>query len=150
MPVNPDFVDLLRALSEAEARFLIVGAYAVTFHSKPRATADLDVWVDPAPENAAIVYAALRRFGAPLAELSESDLSQADMVYQIGVPPRRVDIMTTLTGVTFAEAWKTRTEGKLGGLRVPFIGRDALVRNKRALGRPQDLADLGMLGEGSG
>jgi hypothetical protein len=122
----------------------------VTFHSKPRATADLDVWVDPAPENAAIVYAALRRFGAPLAELSESDLSQADMVYQIGVPPRRVDIMTTLTGVTFAEAWKTRTEGKLGGLRVPFIGRDALVRNKRALGRPQDLADLGMLGEGSG
>jgi hypothetical protein len=145
--MNPDFVGLLRALSEADARHLIVGAYAVTFHSRPRATGDLDIWVEATPGNAARVMSALRTFGAPMKDLSETDLASPGIVYQIGVPPRRIDLLTSLTGVGFDEAWAGRTIGGFGELECPFIGRAELVRNKRALGRPRDLADLELLGE---
>jgi hypothetical protein len=147
--VNPDFAALLRELSAAEARFLVVGAYAVTFHARPRATGDLDLWVEPSSENAARVMSALRAFGAPLSDLSAEDLVKPSMVYQIGVPPRRIDLLTSLTGVEFDEAWASRVRGRLGGLECDFIGRQVLIRNKRALGRPRDLADLEMLGEGT-
>jgi hypothetical protein len=147
--MNPDFVGLLRALSEADARFLIVGAYAVTFHSRPRATGDLDIWVESTPGNAARVMQALRAFGAPLQDLKSDDLATPGVVYQIGVPPRRIDLLTSLTGLTFDEAWAGRITGPFGDLECPFIGRGELVRNKRALGRPRDLADLEMLGESS-
>ena len=145
--MNPDFVALLRALSEADARYLIVGAYAVTFHSRPRATGDLDIWVEATPGNAARVMRALEEFGAPLTDLSEADLAAPGIVYQIGVPPRRIDLLTSITGVAFGEAWAGRVAGPFGGLECPFIGRAELARNKRALGRPRDLADLEMLGE---
>jgi hypothetical protein len=145
--VNPDFVDLLRALSAAEARFLVVGAYAIAFHARPRATGDLDVWIDPTPANAIRVYSALRAFGAPLTDLSENDLTQPELVYQIGVAPRRIDILTSLTGVSFAEAWEAKSPGRLGEAECFFIGREALIRNKRALGRARDLADVEALGE---
>jgi hypothetical protein len=145
--VNPDFTALLRALSTAEARYLVVGAYAVTFHSRPRATGDLDLWVDPSAENAGRVYAALEAFGAPLAALTERDLATPHMVYQIGVPPRRIDVLTSLTGLTFEEAWRGRAEGSLGGVPCPFIGKRELVKNKRTLGRPRDLADLELLAD---
>jgi hypothetical protein len=144
--VNSDFIALLRELSAAEARFLVVGAYAVTFHSRPRATGDLDLWVEPTAENAARVIRALRAFGAPLQDLSEADLGTPGMVYQIGVPPRRVDLLTSLTGLEFTEAWRERVTGRMGGLECPFIGRAQLIHNKRALGRPRDLADLELLG----
>jgi hypothetical protein len=147
MSVNPDFVDLLRALSATEARFLVVGAYAVSLHARPRATGDIDVWIDATPDNASRVFRALGAFGAPLADLSESDLATPGIVFQIGVPPRRIDILTSLTGVTFAEAWPDRVLVDIEGIACPFIGRDALLRNKRALGRPRDLADLELLGE---
>jgi hypothetical protein len=149
MPVNPDFVALLRELSVAEARFLVVGAYAVTLHARPRATGDLDLWVEATPANASRVLAALRGFGAPLQNLSEADLARPDIVYQIGVPPRRIDLLTSLTGVSFDEAWRDRATSRIGDLDVPFIGREALIRNKRALGRPRDLADLEYLEPGS-
>jgi hypothetical protein len=145
--MNPDFVALLRALSEADARYLIVGAYAVTFHSRPRATADLDIWVEATPGNAARVMKALQVFGAPLQDLRTADLATPGLVYQIGVPPRRIDVLTSLTGVDFAESWAGRVTGPFGELECPFIGRAELVRNKRALGRPRDLADLELLGE---
>ncbi|TMQ69707.1 MAG: hypothetical protein E6K81_14320 [Candidatus Eisenbacteria bacterium] len=145
--MNPAFVGLLRALSEADARYLIVGAYAVTFHSRPRATGDLDIWVEATPGNAARVMRALEAFGAPLQELSAADLVTPGIVYQIGVPPRRIDILTSLTGLTFDEAWRGHVTGPFGDLECPFIGRAELARNKRALGRPRDLADLEMLGE---
>ena len=128
--MNPDFRDLLRALSDAGARFLVVGAYAVSFHSEPRATADLDVWTDPLPDNAARVYRALASFGAPLNELSEADLCSPDVVFQIGVPPRRIDIMTSITGVAFDEAWAARTSAMYGDVEFPVIGLDALMKNK--------------------
>ncbi len=145
--MNPDFVALLRELTAAEARFLVVGAYAVSYHSRPRATGDLDLWVEATATNASRVFAALKGFGAPLRGLSPADLCSPETVYQIGVPPRRIDILTSLTGVAFADAWVARVSGRLGGVECPFIGRDALIRNKRALARPRDLADLELLGE---
>ena len=145
--MNPDFVALLDELSAAEARYLVVGAYALAHHARPRATGDLDVWVEPTRENAARVHGALRRFGAPLAEISVDDLARPELVFQIGVAPRRIDILTSLTGLSFDEAWTTRVEGPFGTTTCNFLGRDALIRNKRSLGRPRDLADLEALGE---
>jgi len=143
--MNQDFVALLRELSAVEARYLIVGAYAVTFHSQPRGTGDLDLWVEPTPENATRAFEALRRFGAPLAGLTPDDLQRPQTVFQIGVPPRRIDVLTSLTALSFDEAWDSRSEGLFGGLACPFLGREALIRNKLALGRPRDLADVEML-----
>ena len=145
--MNPDFVALLRELSAAEARFLVVGAYALALHARPRATGDLDLWVDPTADNAARVHQALTAFGAPLSNLSKTDLTQPELVYQIGVPPRRIDILTSITGVSFEDAWSSKVEGRFGDAACFFIGREALIRNKRALGRPRDLADLESLGE---
>ena len=143
--MNPDFHDLLRALRDADARFLVVGAYAVAFHGEPRATGDLDIWIEATPENAQRVYTALRTFGAPLQELTEADLATPDVVFQIGVPPRRVDILTSITGVSFAETWPDRASATYGDVGFSIIGRDALIRNKLALGRPKDLLDVDLL-----
>src|SRR5262245_53357827 len=106
--MNPDFVDLLRAFVDADVRFLIVGAYALALHGRPRATGDLDVWIDASPENAPRIMRALAAFGAPLQGVSETDFSREGVTYQIGVPPGRIDILTELTGITFVEAWGDR------------------------------------------
>lgn len=143
--MNQDFRDLLLALSDAEVRFLIVGAYAVSAHAEPRATGDLDVWVEPSPVNAARAYAALREFGAPLRDLSEPDLARPGVVFQIGLPPRRIDILTSITGVEFEEAWRDRMPVDYAGVSCQVIGREALITNKRRLGRAKDLADLELL-----
>lgn len=145
--MNQDFVDLLRAFSAADVRFLIVGAYALAVHGRPRATGDLDVLVEPSPENARRVVAALREFGAPLDAVVESDFVRPGIVLQIGLPPRRIDILTELTGLPFAEAWAGRVRHAFGPIEADFIGREGLVRNKRATARPQDLVDLAALGE---
>ena len=140
--MNPDFVDLLRAFVAADVRFLIVGGYALALHGRPRATGDLDIWIEARPENAARVLKALAAFGAPLENISEADLAQKNIVYQIGLPPGRIDILTELTGLTFAEVWQDRVTGRFGEVDAPFIGRAAFIRNKRAVGRPRDLADI--------
>jgi len=140
--MNPDFVDLLREFVAAEVRFLIVGAYALALHGRPRATGDLDIWVDPTPENAPRVMRALAAFGAPLAEIAADDFARAGITYQIGVPPGRIDILTELTGLTFAEAWVDRLRRPFDDVNVDFIGRAAFIRNKRATGRPKDLGDI--------
>lgn len=142
IPVNPDFAALLHELTAAEARFLVVGAYALALHARPRATGVLDLWVEATPDNAPRVHRALLAFGAPLQDLTIEDLSQPEIVYQIGLAPRRIDLLTSLSGLTFDEAWGTRVMSPLGGVLCPFIGRAALIRNKRAVGRPRDLADL--------
>jgi len=146
-----DFRDLLAELVEAQARFLVVGAHALAVHGVPRATVDLDVWIDASPENAKRVWTALAAFGAPLdtLEIGEADLTRPDIVVQFGLPPYRIDILTDLSGVSFAEAWNERVEELFDDVRVPFIGRTALIRNKRASGRTKDLADLEALGEAS-
>ena len=139
--LNPDFGDMLSALSEAAADYLVVGAYALAAHGLPRATGDLDLWVRPTKENASRVWNALVAFGAPTSKLSVADFSTPDIVYQIGVAPRRIDILTSISGVEFALAWQNRNSVELDGLTVPVIGRDDLLTNKRASGRRQDLAD---------
>ena len=147
--MNEDFLDLLNCLLEAGARFLGVGAHALAVHGIPRATGDLEVWIDRAPANVERVWAALVRFGAPVGALgvTRSDLEAPGMTVQIGLPPRRIDLMTEITGVVFDEAWPSRISRRVGTLDVPFIGRGELVRNKRAAGRAKDLADLEALGE---
>ena len=140
--MNPDFVDLLRAFADADVRFMIVGAYALAVHGRPRATGDLDVWIDATPQNAPRVVQALTAFGAPAAEITEGDFARPGVVYQIGVPPGRIDILTELTGLTFAEAWPARLRRPFGELEVDFIDRDSFVRNKRATGRLKDLSDI--------
>jgi hypothetical protein len=142
--VNRDFRDLLTELVRADARFLVVGAHALSVHGVPRATVDLDVWIDASPENAARVWKALASFGAPLASLKirESDLTRPDTVAQFGLPPWRIDILTGVSGVTFDEAWPGRVEAPFDGVSVPFIGRAEYIRNKRSSGRLKDLADI--------
>lgn len=143
--MNPDFLDIIRALLDAEARFIIVGAYAVNIYLDPRATGDLDIWVEPDPTNAAKVMRALKEFGAPLTEVSESDFASPGITFQIGIPPRRIDLLTQISGIEFAEAWEDHAELPFGPVTVPFLSKAALIRNKRAAGRPKDLLDLDAL-----
>lgn len=143
--MNRDFVEMLSALSEAGAEYLVVGAHALAAHGHPRATGDLDLWVRADAANARRVLDALGRFGSPLLDLSEADLAREGTVFQIGVPPVRVDILTSVSGVTFDEAWPRRTTVALAGLEVGVIGREDLIRNKRATGRAQDLLDAARL-----
>lgn len=145
MDLNPDFSDLLSALSDAEARFLVVGAYATILYTTPRYTKDLDLWVDATPENAERVYRALQTFGAPLADLTVADLSVPGTVFQIGVEPNRIDIVTSVDAVLFADAWSRRTAATYGAVPIAVIGFDDLLANKRAVGRPQDLLDVELL-----
>lgn len=143
--MNRDFAEMLAALSGAGADFLVIGAHAVAVHARPRATGDLDLWVRPTPANARRVWQALETFGAPLHELTRDDLTADELVFQIGVAPNRIDILTTIGGVTFDDAWPRRTVVRLWDQSVPVIGREDLIASKRAAGRPQDLADIAEL-----
>jgi hypothetical protein len=149
--VNEDYRDILAALIQEEVRFLIVGAHALAVHGYPRATIDLDIWIDSSKENANRVWRALARFGAPLEELdvSENDLSRPNVVAQFGLPPNRIDILTGVSGLSFDNAWPNRVEGTLEGVLVPVLGLEDLVSNKRASGRDKDRADVkGLEGRG--
>jgi len=140
--VNPDCADLLAAFSAADVEFLVVGAHAMAAHGHVRATKDLDVWVRPGGSNASRVLRALRRFGAPLQDLSEGDLSSSDVVFQIGIDPVRIDVMTSIDGVEFEDAWRERLVATFDGIEVGVLSRRHLIQNKRATGRLQDLADV--------
>ena len=143
---------MLAALLWSVARFLVVGAHALAIHGVPRATADLDIWVLADPANAERVWTALGRFGAPVETLDATpgDLARPGLVLQIGVPPRRIDILTELTGIDFETAWRSRVVHRIGTLDVPFLDRETLIRNKRATGRLRDLADVERLEEHEG
>jgi len=140
--VNTEFVEMLSALSDSGAEFLVIGAHALAVHGIPRATGGFDIWVRPTEENAGRVLEALRVFGAPLFDLSREDLANPGIVFQIGVAPGRIDILTGVSGLTFEEAWPGRVSTSAGGQEVPVIGRAELIRNKRATGRLKDLADV--------
>jgi hypothetical protein len=145
--LNRDYNDILSALSAEGVEFLIVGAYAVGAHGIPRATGDIDIWVRPTRENASRVMRALKQFGAALLDLTEADLATEHTVFQMGVAPSRIDVITGISGVSFDQAWPARITVAIEGLTVPVIGRDDLLRNKAASGRPKDLADLVALGD---
>jgi hypothetical protein len=133
---------MFKTLNTASVRYLIIGGYAFGFHVEPRTTKDLDIWVDVSPNNAHQFYQALAEFGAPLEGIKEEDFCNPDLVYQIGVPPNRIDILTGMEGITFDEAWKNRYEASYNHEKVYVIGREDLIKIKRAAGRPQDLEDI--------
>jgi hypothetical protein len=140
--VSSDFRDLLSIFNAHGVEYLVVGAYALAAHGRVRATGDLDVWVKAEPVNAARVIKALTIFGAPLHDLTLADLSAPGIVFQVGVAPLRIDILTGIDGVTFDEAWLDRIETRVFGQTVPVLSVEHLIRNKRAVGRKQDIADL--------
>jgi hypothetical protein len=148
LSMSRDFLDMLSELSAVGAEYLIVGAHALAIHGRPRSTGDLGIWVRPTAANAALVWKALARFGAPTQGLSEADLVQPDVVLQIGQPPCRIDLLTSIDGLTFDEAWPRRVSAEVEGQPFPALGREDLLTNKRAVGRPQDLADVAWLERG--
>jgi hypothetical protein len=146
--VTDDWLDFLAAMRAANARFLVVGAHALAVHGIPRATQDLDVWIERSSANADAVASALTAFGAPLAalEIGRAELTQEDQVIQIGVAPNRIDVLTSLSGLPdFEIAWSNRIEQRIGSTDVPFLGKADLIATKRATGRTKDLADLEQL-----
>jgi hypothetical protein len=143
--LNPDFAEMLSELSAEGVQFLLVGAYALAAHGLPRATGDIDIWVRPSEDNGVRVLRALQRFGAPLFDLTADDLARPGTVFQMGLPPRRIDILTAIDGVEFDDAWTGRLTTQVDGIEVSVIGRDDLMRNKRAAGRPKDLVDVEIL-----
>lgn len=142
---------MLRALGEARVEFVIVGAHALAVHGVPRATGDIDVLVRPSVENARRVMEALSTFGAPTSAhgISQVDFETPGVVYQVGLPPRRIDLLTEISGVEFDDVWASRVSVVRNGMTLSFIGRETLIQNKRASGRPKDLLDVQTL-EGTG
>lgn len=139
--MSPDFKEILSIFNDRAVRYLVVGAHAVMKYSEPRYTKDLDIWVEASTENAARVYGALAEFGAPLDDLTENDFA-CDGFFQMGQPPVRIDIMMSIAGVNFEDAWPNRVEGDFDGIPAVFIGRDDLIAAKSASARPQDILDI--------
>ena len=140
-----DFSELLSEFNAAGVRYLLVGGHAMAVHAIPRATKDLDLWIDATPTNAQRVYAALARFGAPLDAIDVDDFAAEGFGFQIGVAPNRIDVLTSISGVTFRSAWPSRVAARFLGEPVFVIGRRHLIKNKQAVGRPQDLVDVELL-----
>ena len=145
--LNEDFRDIIAVFADSGVEFMVVGAYALAFHGAPRASGDIDLFVRPSAENAGRVFDALTKFGAPLAAhgVGAADFAREGAVYQIGLPPRRIDVLTQISGVAFDEAWATCVEVEVLGRKVHIIGRDAYLKNKLAAARPKDLADVARL-----
>lgn len=142
MDPNPDFRDMLRCLNARGVEYLVVGSFALAFHGRPRSTGDMDIFVRPSPENAARIMDALRDFGFALPDISGDDFSRPDQIVQLGYPPVRIDLITSLTGVDWDAAWNGRTAGELAGEPVNFIGLREFIANKRSTGRAKDLGDI--------
>ena len=145
MKLHDDLRELLESFLSRGVEFLVVGDHAVAFHGHPRLTQDTDLFVRPTLENGRRIVEALAAFGFGSVGLTAEDFTVPDRMIQLGRVPNRIDLLTGIFGVTFDEAWSTRVEGDLGGVRVPLIGREALIKNKRATGRPMDLADADWL-----
>jgi hypothetical protein len=147
MLTNADFIELLSLFEKHKVRYLIVGGYAVMKYSEPRFTKDLDILIATDTENANSVYTALKEFGAPLANLTVDDFTHQDYFYQMGVPPLRVDIMMSIPGISFEDAWNNLEIVVISDRKIPFISRSDLIRTKEASGRPQDKIDVDKLKE---
>lgn len=145
MQLTRDLKEFIELLNAHGVEYLLVGGWAFGFHATPRYTGDLDFFLRCDPENGARLKRALTEFGFDDLPGFDESFLQIDRILQFGVPPNRIDILTQISGVTFAEAWKSRLDGEIAGLRVPIISRECLIRNKAAAGRPKDLADLDAL-----
>ena len=146
MEIQRDFKELLALLNEHKVEYAIVGGYALAFHGAPRYTGDMDILVKPDRKNTRRILAALEEFGFGGLELSIEDFENPDMIVQLGVAPVRVDIITTLTGVSWEQVYSNRVKGKYGNVPVSYIGREQFIANKKAVGRKKDLADVEALG----
>jgi len=147
MDVQQDFKELLALFNALHIKYLIVGGYALAFHGAPRMTGDIDIFIEPSNDNAHKVLEALKKFGFGHIGLKIEDFTKRDNVIQLGQPPVRIDILTSLTGVSWEKAYATKKKGKYGELIVSFISRESLLKNKRSIGRKKDQADLEALGE---
>jgi hypothetical protein len=145
MKLERDLREFIELLNARDVLYLVVGAYALAYHGRPRYTGDIDFFVQNSRQNAAKLAKIIEEFGFASLGIVEEDLTASDQVIQLGVEPNRIDLMTSISDVSFDEAWRTREYGELDGLRVPFISRELLKRNKAAVGRKQDLADLDYL-----
>jgi hypothetical protein len=143
--LNPDYRDMLSLFNEEKVEYMVVGAYALAYHGLPRATGDIDLWIRRTGENAGRVWRALSRFGVPILDLTQDDLKKPETVFQIGLAPRRIDILTSIDGVSYEEAEPERQEVEIEGITIPIIGLKHLLQNKRATGRLQDQADVARL-----
>jgi len=143
--LNSDYKDMLQVLLDNGVKFLLVGAYAMGAHGYPRATGDIDIWVEPTVENSALVYSSMAVFGAPLHEIEEATFTIPDVIFQIGVAPRRIDIITKISGVEFDDAYKNRQIVEIEGLSIPILSLEDLIKNKRATGRDKDRLDADLL-----
>ena len=143
--MNSDFKELLSTFNDHQVKYLVVGGYAVIKYAEPRYTKDIDLWVKADKDNAAAVYKALRTFGAPLTGLTEDDFSHEGYFYQMGVAPVRVDLLMSIPGLEFEQAWDRRVMVDFDGIMVPFISKQDLIKSKKASGRPQDLIDAQLL-----
>lgn len=140
-----DFVDFIRLLNVYHVEYLIVGAHALAFHGRPRHTGDLDIWIKPSKDNASKMLTVLDDFGFGSLSIEEKDFLKEGYVTQLGYPPLRIDILNSISGVEFDEAYSNKTEGKVEDLRVNFINVKEFIKNKKATGRPKDLADIAAL-----
>lgn len=145
MPLNPDFRDILLAFEREQVEFLIVGAYALSAHGISRYTGDIDLWVRPTPENAARVWQALQRFKAPMSKITQADFCNPDNVYQMGLPPYQIDVLTSISGVEFESAYADRRILSIDDLRMPFLSLNDMLVNKRESGRDKDLVDVKLI-----
>lgn len=140
--LSKDFSEFLRLLNNNNIRYLVVGGYAVAFHGYPRYTRDIDVWVQRSPQNAKKMLKVLEQFGFGSLDIKKEDFMVTNRVIQLGYPPNRIDLITSLTGLDFVECYQARVTADIHGEKINFIDVDNLCKNKRASGRPQDLADL--------
>jgi len=143
--LNEDYKEMLERLLGEKVSFILVGAYALAAHGFPRATGDMDIWVKPSSENSKKVYKALAKFGAPIGEIREDEFSQPGLIFQIGVVPRRIDIITKISGVEFDEADADKIVVSVENLKIPVLSIDLLIKNKMATGREKDLLDAKLL-----
>lgn len=145
MLVNSDFKELLKILADKGVKYLVIGGYAVILYGEPRYTKDLDLWVFANPQNAQAIFSALKAFGAPLTNLTPEDFAHEGYFYQMGIPPVRVDILMSIPGLSFEEAWERRENIDFDGVQMSFISKRDLIITKRASGRPQDILDADAL-----
>ena len=145
MEVAPDFDEFIACLTAHGVEFVIVGAYALAYHGAPRFTGDLDVLVRPTIDNASRLLKALEVFGFPTVELTPEGIADRRRMLEMGVPPVQIHVMSAISGIEWEEVWADHVEGPFGERTVPYIGRDSLIRNKRAAGRPKDLSDVDAL-----
>lgn len=148
--LNEDYKEILQILLNNKVKFLIVGAYAMGAYGYPRATGDFDIWVEPSAENSKKIYKSLSEFGAPLSSVTEKTFEEEGIIFQIGVAPRRIDIITHIDGVTFKEAYKTKEIIEIESLQIPFLSKENLIKNKQSTGREKDKLDANYLRENKG